>query len=103
MAFAVALAITIAAALARFALAPLFAPVPFGGMPYAVAFLGVLVTTFLCGTAAGVLGLLLSVAAVWRFIMPLHMTMLAPYQTLAFMVGALTMIAIIATMRLASA
>ena len=102
-ALAVALAIAMVATLARVALAPLFAPVPFGGMPYLVAFLAVLLTAFLCGTAAGVLSVLLSVGAVWLFIMPLHMTMLAPYQTLAFMVGALTMIAIIAMMRLASA
>jgi signal transduction histidine kinase len=103
LAFAVALAITILSTLARVALAPLFVPVPFGGMPYAIAFAGVLITAFLCGSAAAVLGVLLSVGAVWLFIVPLQMTMLAPFQTLAFMVGALTMIAIIAAMRLASA
>ncbi len=102
-AFAVALAITIGATVARWVLAPLFASIPFGGMPFAVAFVGVLLTAFLCGTAAGVVAALLSVAAVWLFIMPLNMTMLAPYQTLAFMVGALTVIAVIAAMRLASA
>jgi signal transduction histidine kinase len=102
-AFAVALAITMIATLARLALAPLFASVPFGGMPFAVAFLGVLVTAFLCGTAAGVLAALLSVGTVWLFIMQQPMTMLAPYQVLAFTVGALTVIAVIATMRLANA
>jgi signal transduction histidine kinase len=102
-AFAVTLAIAMMATLVRVALAPLFAPVPFGGMPYVMAFIGVLLTAFLCGTAAGVLSVVLSVGAVWLFVMPLNMTMLAPYQTLAFIVGALTMIAIIATMRLASA
>jgi signal transduction histidine kinase len=102
-AFAMALAITIAATATRVALAPLFAGIPFGGMPFAVAFVGVLLTAFLCGTAAGVAAVLLSVGAVWLFIMPLQMTMLAPYQTLAFMVGALTVIAVIAAMRLASA
>ncbi|HEY1505940.1 MAG TPA: hypothetical protein VGF92_16665, partial [Stellaceae bacterium] len=64
LAFAVALAITIGATLTRLALAPLFAPVPFGGMPFAVAFLGVLLTAFLCGTAGGVVAALLSVGAV---------------------------------------
>ena len=103
VAFAAALAITVVATLARVALAPLFVPVPFGGMPYLMAFIAVLLTAFLCGTAAGVVSVLLSVGAVWFFIMPLHMTMLSPYQTLAFMVGALTVIAVIATMRLASA
>ncbi len=98
-----ALAITSGFTLTRFLLAPLFTPLPFGGMPYAVAFFGVIVTAFLCGTAAAVASALLSVAAVWLFIVPLRMTMLAPYQTLAFMVGALTVIAVIATMRLASA
>jgi signal transduction histidine kinase len=102
-AFAMALAIAMIATLVRVALAPLFVPVPFGGMPYLVAFIGVLLTAFLCGTAAAVLSVLLSVGAVWLFVMPLNMTMLAPYQTLAFIVGALTMTAIIATMRLASA
>jgi signal transduction histidine kinase len=103
LAFAMALAITGGFTLTRFVLAPLFAPIPFGGMPYAVAFFGVLVTAFLCGTMAAVASVLLSVAAVWFVIMPLRMTMLAPYQTLAFMVGALTVVAVIATMRLASA
>jgi signal transduction histidine kinase len=102
-AFAVALAVTIGATAARWVLAPFFTAIPFGGMPFAVAFVGVLLTAFLCGTAAGVIAALLSVAAVWVVIMPLHMTMLAPYQTLAFMVGALTVIAVIAAMRLASA
>jgi signal transduction histidine kinase len=102
-ALAMALAIAMIATLVRVALAPLFVPVPFGGMPYLVAFIGVLLTAFLCGTAAAVLSVLLSVGAVWLFVMPLNMTMLAPYQTLAFIVGALTMTAIIATMRLASA
>jgi signal transduction histidine kinase len=102
VAFAIAFSIAAAATLTRWALAPLFASVPFGGMPYAVAFLGVLLTAFLCGTAAGVLAVLLAVGAVCLFIIPLHMTMLAPYQTLAFIVGASTMIAIIATMRAAS-
>jgi len=102
LAFAVAVAITMAATLARLALAPLFAALPFGGMPFLVAFLGVLVIAFLCGTAAAALSVLLSVGAVWLFIVPLHLTMLAPYQVLAFTVGAVTMIAIIATMRLAS-
>jgi signal transduction histidine kinase len=102
-AFAAAFAITTAATVARVVLAPLFVSIPFGGTPFAVAFIGVLLTVFLCGTAAGVLAALLSVGAVWLFVMPLQMTMLAPYQTMAFMVGALTVIAVIATMRLASA
>ena len=103
LAFAVALAITLVATLVRVALAPLFASVPFGGMPYLVAFVGVLFTAFLCGTAAAVAAVFLSVGAVWFFIVPLQASMLAPYQTLTFMVGALTVIAVIATMRLASA
>ena len=103
LAFAAAVAVTAAATLARFVLAPLFTSIPFGGMPFAVAFLGVLLTAFLCGTAAAVVSALLSVGAVWLVIMPLHMTMLAPYQTLAFLVGAFTVIAVIAAMRLASA
>jgi signal transduction histidine kinase len=102
-AFAAALGITVVATLVRLVLAPLFVSIPFGGMPYAVAFIGVLLTAFLCGTAAGVVAVSLSVAGVWLFIMPLQATMLAPYQTLAFMVGALTVIAVIAAMRLASA
>src|SRR5262249_10176487 len=103
LAFAIAFAIAVGAALARWALAPLFASVPFGGMPYAAAFLGVVITTFLCGSAAGMAGIFLSVAASWTFILLPHATMLAPFQTLSFVVGALTMIVIITTMRAASA
>jgi signal transduction histidine kinase len=103
MAFAAALAITMAATLTRWALAPLFAPIPFGGMPFAVAFFGIVIVTFLGGSAAGVAGIGVSVAATWAFILLPHMTPLAPFQTLAFIVGALTVIVIIATMRAASA
>ena len=103
LAFAVAFAIATIATSTRLALAPLFAQIPFGGMPYAVSFFGVVITTFLCGSAAGVAAILLSVGATWAFILMPHMTMLAPFQTLAFIVGALTMIVIITTMRAASA
>ena len=51
LAFATAFAIVIAATLVRVLLAPLFAPIPFGGMPFAVAFVGVVITTFLCGSS----------------------------------------------------
>ena len=102
-AFAIAFAIATVATLARWALAPLFAQIPFGGMPFAAPFFGVVITTFLCGSAAGVAAILLSVAATWEFILLPHMTMLAPFQTLAFIVGALTMTVIITTMRAASA
>ena len=103
LAFAVAFAITVAATVMRWALTPLFAHIPFGGMPFAAAFFGVVITTFLCGSAAGVAGIFLSVAATWAFILPPHATLLAPFQILAFVVGALTMIVIITTMRAASA
>ena len=101
-AFATAIAISAAAAAIRMALAPLFAPLPFGGAPYAVAFIGVVIVTFLCATAAGVTSILLSMVAGWLFILPLNPTQYAPFQTVAFGCGALTMVGIIATMRAAS-
>ena len=54
LAFATAFAIAIAAMLVRVLLAPLFASIPFGGMPFAVAFVGVVITAFLCGSMIGV-------------------------------------------------
>ena len=101
-AFAAAAAISVAAAALRLVLAPLFAALPFGGAPYAVAFIGVVLVTFLCGTAAGVASILLSMAAGWFFILPVNPTQYAAFQTVAFGFGALTMVGIIATMRAAS-
>ena len=101
-AFVAAVAIATAAAAARMALAPLFAPLPFGGAPYAVAFIGVVLVTFLCGTAAGVTSIVVSIVAGWFFILPLNPTQYALFQTVAFGFGALTMVGIIATMRAAS-
>jgi signal transduction histidine kinase len=102
-AFAAATAIIATATVTRIVLAPLFAALPFGGAPYAVSFFGVVIATFLCGTPAGLMSIVLSMITGWLFILPLHMTVLAPFQTIAFGVGALTMVGIIATMRLASA
>jgi signal transduction histidine kinase len=102
LAFATAFAIAIAAMLVRVLLAPLFASIPFGGMPFAVAFVGVVITAFLCGSMTGVASVFLSVALTWAFILLPHMTMLAPFQTMAFIVGALTVVGVIATMRAAA-
>ena len=102
LAFATAFAIAIAAMLVRVLLAPLFASIPFGGMPFAVAFVGVVITAFLCGSMIGVASVFLSVALTWAFILLPHMTMLAPFQTMAFIVGALTVVGVIATMRAAA-
>src|SRR5206468_68936 len=44
----------------------------------------------------------LSVILAWLWILPLQMTAFAPFQTIAFSVGAATMIGIIATMRAAT-
>jgi signal transduction histidine kinase len=102
-AFVTAFAIVIAAALLRCLLAPLFAPIPFGGMPFAVPFLGIVVVTFLCGSAAGVAGVFVGVATVWLLVLPAPVTMLAYFQTMAFAVGALSVIGVISTMRVAIA
>jgi len=102
LAFATAFAIAIAAMLVRVLLAPLFASIPFGGMPFAVAFVGVVITAFLCGSMIGVASVFLSVALTWAFILLPHMTMLAPFQTMAFIVGALTVVGVTATMRAAA-
>jgi signal transduction histidine kinase len=95
-------AIAIAAMLSRLSLAPLFASLPFGGMPFAMPFLGVVITAFVCGSVMGVASIFLSVAMTWAFILGPHMTMLAPFQTMAFIIGALTVVGVIATMRAAA-
>jgi signal transduction histidine kinase len=71
-------------------------------MPFAVPFIGVVVTTFLCGSWMGLASVSLSVAAAWVFIFLPHVTMLAPFQSLAFIVGASAAIGIITTMRAAA-
>jgi signal transduction histidine kinase len=101
-ALCVALALTAGATLLRLVLAPVLAQLPFGGMPYAVFFVAVIVIDFLCGTAAAFAAIALSIAAAWLFILPLHMTALAPYQTLAFAVGAAAVVVVVAVMRQAS-
>ncbi|HEX3972956.1 MAG TPA: HAMP domain-containing sensor histidine kinase [Stellaceae bacterium] len=103
LAFAAAFATTIIATLIRLALAPLLASVPFGGMPFAAAFCGVVISTFLCGSMVGAASVFLAVAETWAFILPSPMTILAPFQTTAFIVGALTVIGIITMMRAAAA
>jgi signal transduction histidine kinase len=99
----VAAVIVIAAVLLRLALDPIFAALPFGGLPYFAPFVAVILVAFLCGSAAAFLATGLSVVVVWAVIMPLHPSQLAPFQMLAFAVGATTVIGIIAAMRQAGA
>jgi signal transduction histidine kinase len=101
-AFAVAFAIAMVATLLRVLFAPLFASIPFGGMPFAIAFLGVVATAFLCGSMVAIASVFIAIAATWVFILLPHMTALAPFQTMAFAVGASTVVGVVATMRAAA-
>ncbi|HWE72465.1 MAG TPA: HAMP domain-containing sensor histidine kinase [Stellaceae bacterium] len=103
MAFAAAVAISLVATLIRLALAALFAPIPFGGMPFAAAYAGIVISALLCGSVVGVASVVLAVAETWALILPSQATMLASFQTMVFVVGALTAIGIITVMRAAAA
>jgi signal transduction histidine kinase len=99
----VAAVLVAAALLVRLALDPVFGRLPFGGLPYLVPFIAVVLAAFLCGTAAAVTAMGLSLVAVWAIIMPLHPSYLEPFQILAFAVGATTVIGVVAAMRRAGA
>ena len=73
------------------------------GMPYVGFFPAVIVATFLCGSAAGVLAALLSVLSAWLFILPPDISYLSIYLTALFAVGAVTVVAVIGAMRAATA
>ena len=73
------------------------------GMPFVVFFPAVILATFLCGSAAGFLATLLSIASAWLFIFPSEISYLSIYQTALFVVGAVTVAAVIGAMRAATA
>ena len=91
------LIVAIATAL-RLALKPWVA-----GMPFVGFFPAVIVVTFLCGSAAGFLAALLSLLSAWLFILPPDISYLSIYLTALFCVGAVTVVAVIGTMRAATA
>jgi signal transduction histidine kinase len=102
-AYFAALTVGVAAALLRWLLDPLFATLPFGGIPYCVSFLGVILVAFTCGAGPAILTTGFSMVAVWLVILPLHPTDYAPFQVPSFTAGAVTVILVIATMRAANA
>jgi protein-histidine pros-kinase len=72
-------------------------------MPFVVFFPAVILATFLCGSTAGVLATLLSMASAWLFIIPSEISSLSIYQTALFGIGAVTVTAVVGAMRVATA
>jgi protein-histidine pros-kinase len=73
------------------------------GLPYVAFFPAVILATFLCGSAAGFLALILSVLSAWLFIFSWEISYLPIYQTGLFGVGAVTVVVVVAAMRAATA
>lgn len=102
-AYAVAAAAVVAAVAVRLILAPWFLSLDASGLPYATFFAAVIAVTFLCGSIAGLFASFLSVLLAWRFTIVSGDPGLAVLQTCMFSVGTLTVTALIAVMRAASA
>ncbi|HTZ81185.1 MAG TPA: HAMP domain-containing sensor histidine kinase [Stellaceae bacterium] len=97
-AYLVAAAIVAVATIVRIMLNP-WLP----GLPYFPLFPGMVLATFLCGSAAGLLAFVLSVAAAWLFVFPPELAYLPLYQTLMFAGGSLTIVIVVGAMRAATA
>jgi len=95
--------IAVIATLARMILGPWVAGIQIASLPFVTLFPAVIVATFLCGSAAGLVAAALSGVAAWLFILPSTISYLSLYQTAMFAVGAVTMIAVIGIMRAATA
>lgn len=102
-AYAVAAAAVVTAATLRLILAPWFLSLDANGLPYATFFVAVIAVTFLCGSIAGTFAGLLSVLLAWRFAIVPGNSSLAVLQSCLFGVGTLTVTALVAVMRAASA
>ena len=96
-AYLVAGLIVLAASLLQLLLGPLVA-----GLPFVVFFPAIIVVTFLCGSAAGAVSSLASVIIAWSFFLPPQITDQAILRTGLFAVGSLTVVVIIALMRVAT-
>jgi PAS domain S-box-containing protein len=96
--YVIAVAIVVAATLLRLLLRPWVA-----GMPFVTFFPAVIVATFLCGSAAGLLAIVLSVVAAWFLILPAEVSPLALYQIALFGVGAGTVVSVVGLMRVVGA
>jgi PAS domain S-box-containing protein len=71
--------------------------------PFVFLFPAVIVTTFLCGSTAGLLNVALSILSVWLLIVPQQISELLLYQTFLFCIGSVTLVAAIGLMRAATA
>ncbi len=72
-------------------------------LPYVTFFPAVILATFLCGSAAGFLALVLSILSAWLFTFSWEVSYLPIYQTGLFGVGAVTVVMVVAAMRATSA
>ena len=97
-----AAAVAVAAALHAL-LAPLFRSLDASGLPFGTFFAAVIAVTFLCGSMAGLFAGGLSILLAWRFTIVPGSPSLSVVQTCMFGVGTLTVAALIAVMRAASA
>jgi signal transduction histidine kinase len=85
-----------AAAAVRLALTPFVM-----GVPFLTFFIAVIAATFLCGSRAAVAAAIVSVPVGWLVAVPAHLTHLTVFQTVAFIVGSLTVVAVVGVMRAA--
>ncbi|HEY3918265.1 MAG TPA: ATP-binding protein [Stellaceae bacterium] len=97
-----AAAVAMAGAL-RLILASWFLRIDATGLPYATFFAAVIAVAFLCGSIAGLFAGFLSLLLAWRFTIVPGDPRLSSLQTCLFGVGTLTVTALIAVMRAASA
>ncbi len=71
--------------------------------PYVPAYPAVIAATFLCGAGAGVLTALLSGLLAWFLILPAEISQLSIFQSAGFVIGSLTVTALVGLMRAAGA
>lgn len=96
-AYLVAGLIVAAATLLRLELKPWLA-----GLPFITLFPAIIVTTFICGSVAGLFALLSALLSAWFLIIPPELSHLSIYQTFGFLIGSVTVIAVIGAMRAAT-
>jgi signal transduction histidine kinase len=102
-AYVVAAAVVGAALVLRVIFARWFLSLDATGLPFATFFAAVIAVTFLCGSAAGLFAGFLSILLAWRFTIVAGTPSLSILQTCMFGVGMLTVCALVAVMRAASA
>jgi len=103
-AYLVAGALAVVAVALRLSLDPWLAGLPkLAGIPFLFPFAAVILAVFLCGSAAGLLAAVVAVLGAWLCLFPPALAFPPVFQTVSFMIGAVTVAATIGMMRAASA